>query len=210
MGGGDEGNNNIDPSFYGSSSDLGFSRQMYGTVLQKDAAPSTSATPRDSASTQQPPILPTRTAPYAAPENFTLLPRELADRLMSLYWDRVHILYPFLHKASFVQAYGDLWKPASEQRQRHKSGLGLGASKEAGPASVIFHCAFNAALALGMQFSDLPLDERERLSAACLTKSKDLLKLDLFDDCNIDRKSVDRSGMPGCARARLAYRRRSL
>lgn len=185
MGGGDEGNANIDPSFYGSSSDLGFSRQMYGTVLQKDAAPSTSATPRDSASTQQPPILPTRTAPYAAPENFTLLPRELADRLMSLYWDRVHILYPFLHKASFVQAYEDLWKPASEQRQRHKSGLGLGASKEAGPASVIFHCAFNAALALGMQFSDLPLDEKERLSAACLTKSKDLLKLDLFDDCNI-------------------------
>lgn len=38
MGGGDEGNANIDPSFYGSSSDLGFSRQMYGTVLQKDAA----------------------------------------------------------------------------------------------------------------------------------------------------------------------------
>jgi hypothetical protein len=134
---------------------------------------------------QQLPILPAPTAAYIAAENFTLLPRELADRLMFLYWDRVHVLYPFLHKASFSQAYENLWKPSSEHQPRYRPGLGLGASKEAGPSSVIFHCAFNAALALGMQFSDLPLNEKERLSAACLAKSKDLLKLDLFDDGNI-------------------------
>ncbi|KAF2624138.1 hypothetical protein BU25DRAFT_450824 [Macroventuria anomochaeta] len=172
-------------TFYGSSSALGFTRQMYGAILQKDTAPAAPEVTGAPSSVQQLPALPAFTEAYVAPENFSLLPRELADRLMDLYWDRVHVLYPFLHKASFSQAYEDLWKPSSEHRPRYRPGLGLGASKASGPSSVLFHCAFNAALALGMQFSDLALNERERLSSACQAKSKDLLRLDLFDDGNI-------------------------
>lgn len=171
--------------FYGSSSAHGFTRQMYGTILQKDNASTTPEIPIDPSLTEPISTQSASTAPYTGPESFSLLPRELADRLMHLYWDRVHVLYPFLHKVSFSQAYEDLWRPTSQHHPRHTPGLGLGASREAGPSSVIFHCAFNAALALGMQFSDLPLDEKERLSASCVAKSKDLLKLDLFDDGNI-------------------------
>lgn len=169
-------------TFYGSSSAHGFTRQMYGTILQQDATPPVTASAEASFPIQQPSVSAT---PYLATENFSLLPRELADRLMYLYWDRVHVLYPFLHKSSFIQAYEDLWRPASEHHPLDRPGLGLGASKDSGPSSVIFHCALNAALALGLQFSDLPLDEKERLSAICLSKSKDLLRLDLFDNGDI-------------------------
>lgn len=187
--GGDAGFGDHHPNdgqpFYGSSSAHGFTRQMYGSVLQKDNASAEPEIPIDPALMELAPNPPVSTASYSAPENFSLLPRELADHLMHLYWDRVHVLYPFLHKTSFEKAYEDLWKPKPQRHHHYRpsSGLGLGAVEE--PSSVIFHCALNAALALGMQFSDLPLNEKERLSAACLAKSKDLLKLDLFDDGNL-------------------------
>ena len=186
MGGdvGIEDNANSGHPFYGSSSAHGFTRQMYNTILQKDSAPLLSNESKDSPSEKMQAVS-MDPASYVAPESFSLLPRELADRLMYLYWDRVHVLYPFLHKPSFSRAYEDLWKPSAEYRPLYRPGLGLGASRESGPSSVIFHCAFNAVLALGMQFSDLPLSEKERLSAACLAKSKDLLRLDLFSDGNI-------------------------
>lgn len=169
-------------TFYGSSSAHGFTRQMYGIIPQNNAN-SPHSGPAETPSSNQ--HFPTSTSPYVATENFSLLPRELSDRLMRLYWDRVHVLYPFLHKPSFSQAYEDLWRPVSEHHPRNGTGLGLGDSKESGPSSVIFHCALNAVLALGLQFSDLPLDEKERLSATCLSKSKDLLRLDLFDNGDI-------------------------
>jgi hypothetical protein len=169
-------------TFYGSSSAHGFTRQMYGIIPQNNATSPPSGPTETPSSNQH---IPNSTSPYVATENFSLLPRELSDRLMCLYWDRVHVLYPFLHKPSFSQAYEDLWRPVSEHHPRNGTGLGLGASKESGPSSVIFHCALNAVLALGLQFSNLPLDEKERLSATCLSKSKDLLRLDLFDNGDV-------------------------
>ncbi|KAH6618877.1 fungal-specific transcription factor domain-containing protein [Boeremia exigua] len=183
--GGDAGLVSPDDSqtFYGSSSALGFTRQLYGSILQKDKiAPELKASEVTSSAQHLPS---SSTVANVPPENFSLLPRELSDRLLSLYWDRVHTLYPFLHQDSFNQAYEDLWKPSVDHQPRTRPGLGLGASKDSGPSSIVFHCAFNAALALGMQFSDLPLSERERLSSACLAKSKDLLRFDLFDDGSI-------------------------
>jgi hypothetical protein len=171
--------------FYGSSSAHGFTQQMYGGILQKDDTTAEPEIPIDPALMEPVANLSAPPASYSAPENFSLLPRELADHLMHLYWVRVHLLYPFLHKSSFQKAYEDLWKPTSQHHQHYRSssGLGLGAAEE--PRSPVFHCALNAALALGMQFSDLPLNEKERISAACLAKSKDLLKMDLFDDGNL-------------------------
>jgi len=182
--GGDAGIMNPDDgqTFYGSSSAHGFTRQMYGSVLQKSTTPELKISGDGILADQSSNL---STAVYMPPETFSLLPRELSDHLLSLYWSRVHTLYPFLHKDSFDQAYDDLWRPSTEHHLRTRPGLGLGASKESGPSSIVFHCAFNAALALGMQFSDLPLDEKERLSSLCLSKSKDLLRLDLFDSGNI-------------------------
>ncbi|ORY11051.1 fungal-specific transcription factor domain-domain-containing protein, partial [Clohesyomyces aquaticus] len=159
----------INNKFYGSSSALSFTRQVYSSILGKHIE-----TPSSNTLNFPPDHLPStndaaQSSCYLAPENFSLLPRHLSDKFMSLYWSRVHVLYPFLHKASFSQAYEDLWKPSSK----------------AGPSSVVFHCAFNAALALGMQFSDCPIDEKERLSSACMAKAKNLLQLDLFEDGSI-------------------------
>ncbi|KAF1929226.1 uncharacterized protein M421DRAFT_134642 [Didymella exigua CBS 183.55] len=184
--------------FYGSSSAHGFTRQVYGSILEKDNNSTTREIPIDPALTLQKdndsttreipidpalmvPLSAPPTAPYTAPENFSLLPRELADRLMQLYWDRVHLLYPVLHRRSFEQAYQDLWRPTAQHHLHYRPSSALGLGAAAGPSSPVFHCALNAALALGMQFSDLPLGEKERLSSACLAKSKDLLKMDLFD-----------------------------
>ncbi|KAJ8105521.1 hypothetical protein OPT61_g10123 [Boeremia exigua] len=170
-------------TFYGSSSALGFTRQMYGSILQKDPNISEFGTTEVASSAHE--VSSSSTVAYMPPDTFSLFPRELSDRLLSLYWKRVHILYPFLHEDSFNRAYEDLWKPSFEHHSRTNPSLGLGASKESGPSSVVFHCALNAALALAMHFSDLPLSERERLSSACLAKSKQLLRLNLFDDGNI-------------------------
>ncbi|KAJ4986823.1 fungal specific transcription factor domain-containing protein [Stagonosporopsis vannaccii] len=190
MGGdvGQAGSPSARDKFYGSSSASSFTRQVYNDILRKEAAPtsplpSTSLAPRVFASAHL------AAQPYIEPENFTLLPRHLADHLMSLYWKRVHTLYPFLHQAVFTEAYEDLWKPSKHHcphAARNRPGLGLGAGPDSGPSSIVFHCALNAALALGMQFStQLNMEERERLSFVCMEKSKKLLHLDLFDEGSI-------------------------
>ncbi|PVH91715.1 hypothetical protein DM02DRAFT_576718 [Periconia macrospinosa] len=174
----------VSQKFYGSSSALSFMRQMYTTILGKDhiiSSRDARASPSQSCSAASTASL-TRTT---APEHFSLFPRHLADQLMSLYWNRVYVLYPFVHRESFNKAYEDLWKPSASHRTRDRPGLGLGSSIDAGPSSVVFHCAYNAALALGMQFSDISIEEKDKLSSICLEKSKNLLKLDLFEEGSI-------------------------
>lgn len=186
MGGtaGPEDSPNVSNKFYGSSSALSFTRQVYSDILRTEAAHSP---PRNSVASIPRPIQANSFIPTTVePETFSLLPRHLTDHLISLYWSRVHVLYPFVHRASFNQAYEDLWKSSASQITRNKPGFGLGAAADSGPSSIVFHCAFNAMLALGMQFStQLSIEKRERLSFVCMEKSKKLLQLDLFDDGNI-------------------------
>ena len=87
--------------YYGSSSALSFARQMYSAILRKDIIISSSSNVAEGTTSSEN----SSAACYVAPENFSLLPRRLADQLMSLYWNRVHVLYPFLHRESFSQAY---------------------------------------------------------------------------------------------------------
>lgn len=169
--------------FYGSSSALSFMRLMYSTILGRDSMVSSNAA--NASSSFRSPAARSTTSGYTTSEHFSLLPRDIADKCILLYWSRVHVLYPFLHKSSFQRAYEELWKSSASHSRFESPGLGLGASTDAGPSSVVFHCALNAALALGMQFSNLSIEEKNRLSGACLDKSMNLLKFDLFDDTSI-------------------------
>lgn len=174
-----------DKFHYGSSSALSFTRQMYSAILRKDAMPSSSAeaaippTVRLNSGTTL-----TSKMCDVEPENFSLLPRQLSDQLMHIYWTRVHVLYPFIHRKSFDRSYDDLWRsPAARKTRDQRPGVGLGGSEACGPSSLVFHCALNAMFALGLQFCDSFTEvEKERLATTCMNKSKNLLKLDLFDD----------------------------
>ncbi|OBT97544.2 hypothetical protein VE01_04454 [Pseudogymnoascus verrucosus] len=114
-------------------------------------------------------------------EALTLPPRALADHLLDLYWARVHCLYPFIHKPSFLESYEQIWARDSAVDDRHVSteAVGLGGSN-CGPAT--FSCALNAVFALSCQFSDLPSAEREALTSTFFLRGKYFLHIDILDE----------------------------
>ncbi|KAF9893946.1 hypothetical protein FE257_008917 [Aspergillus nanangensis] len=113
-------------------------------------------------------------------ENCSLPPKPLADHLLNCYWDEVHVLYPFIHKETFLRGYSRLWSsepdahaPSTESR------MGLGDTTS---SPIVFHSALNAVLALGCQFSALAGEDREAKSEVFLQRSNALLRqMDLLD-----------------------------
>jgi hypothetical protein len=47
--------------------------------------------------------------PRLVAEHCVLPARNSADRMLDVYWEQVHILYPFIHRQQFLQAYENLW-----------------------------------------------------------------------------------------------------
>ncbi len=85
----------------GSSSVASFMSQVKDAVAsrlslstQLDAAPDCWTMERSRQSTAEVFVLPSRTA---------------ADAMMDIYWNEVHVLYPFLHRPRFMQEYSALW-----------------------------------------------------------------------------------------------------
>ena len=118
---------------------------------------------------------------YAGPENFALFPRPITDYLLGRYFDKIWPLYPFIHKPTFMQSYERLWdakaKPAPEN-----PALGLGESSRAGPLSFPFTISLNAMLVLGLQFTPFAQAEKDKLTFQCISKAKNLLKMDLYNE----------------------------
>ena len=169
--------------FYGTSSIVSFSHQIYQTQ-QRLSGRADFITGQTSASA----ALPAQgmlsellsSIPISKPDDYFLPPRVLADHLLSCYWNRVHCLYPFVHQQSFISAYNRLWgSDTQELLQDSIARVGLG--NPACSASV-FYCALNAIFALGCQFSDLRLAERENLSETFFRRSKQLLRIDILDE----------------------------
>jgi len=173
-----------DDKFFGSSSALSFMRQV-DNAIPHDVEKHASAAAKSASTTSNEWHLFGANAHSIAAENFSLFPRRFSDYLISVYWQKVHHLYPFLHKPTFMRAYDGLWASTSSEDVPQRPGLGLGGSKTSGPASLVFHCALNTMLALGIQFSSLPVAERDKLSSLCLEKATNLLHLNLFDDGSI-------------------------
>lgn len=169
--------------FYGTSSIVSFSQQIYQTQQRLSGRAD-----RISGQTSASAALPAQgmlsellsSIPISNPDDYFLPPRVLADHLLSCYWNRVHCLYPFVHQQSFISAYNRLWgSDTQELLQDSMARVGLGSP---GCSASVFYCALNAIFALGCQFSDLRLAERENLSETFFRRSKQLLRIDILDE----------------------------
>ncbi|KAH8594525.1 fungal-specific transcription factor domain-containing protein [Bisporella sp. PMI_857] len=127
-------------------------------------------------------LLPKFEGPRLRPELFALPSRSLSDTLLENYWTRVYPLYPFVHRPTFELAYAMLWNPTgSEALLVQESDAGLGNMTDAGPASQTFYCALNMMLALGSQFLDVSVSERNDIATMFDQRSKNLLVVDMMD-----------------------------
>lgn len=115
-------------------------------------------------------------------EQFSLLPRSLTDTILAVYWNKIHHLYPFVHKPTFMTAYERLWMSQSVTDTYDSTEVAILGSKAYGSENYIFHCALNSMLALAIQFMDPPSSDRARLANVFAARARGLCKLDLFDD----------------------------
>lgn len=56
---------------------------------------------------------------YSVAELYLLPSRRSADRMMDIYWNEVHILYPFLDRVSFSGSYNTLWSKDDDEQSPH-------------------------------------------------------------------------------------------
>lgn len=161
--------------FYGHSSAASFIKEACNGVMGSGTLNSLSFTTQHA--------MPS-TVPAADLNSATLAlpPRSLADHLVECYFDRVFYLYPLFHRPSFESAYRSLWESAPRTHLEAPSPLvGLGGSSNAGPHSIVFHCALNAIFALGCHFSDLTGHDRDAAAFTFFLRSKALMGLDFLE-----------------------------
>lgn len=109
-----------------------------------------------------------------AQAHFALPPREIADKLLDSYFSSVHIFYPWMHSVSFREEYDRLWAVSNEPEQPANQNLDIGLG---GPkcSKNIFFCALNAMFAIGCQFADFSLAEKEDVSSVFFGRMKDFI-----------------------------------
>jgi hypothetical protein len=179
-----EGGLDASDHFYGTSSAVSFSQQIYQTQQHLSGRVDSISNHESAAAAAQPTqdmlseLL--TSIPIPKPDDYFLPPRVLADHLLNCYWNRVHCLYPFVHQQSFISTYDRLWSgDTHDTPQESIAKVGLGGS---GYSISVFYCALNAIFALGCQFSDLQLAQRENLSETFFRRSKQLLRIDILDE----------------------------
>ncbi|KAL2163301.1 hypothetical protein VTH06DRAFT_5358 [Thermothelomyces fergusii] len=175
--------------FYGSSSAASFMKEAYTSVKphrprHQETTASPASVPAFSVSFAR--SDPPERAQFAQADKFVLPPRQLADHLLSRFWERVYWLYPFFDKATFLREYESLWRPAHEQpADRSLPGLGLGSSPGADAGTIVFHCALNTMFALGAQFSDLSLKDKASAIETFFHRGKAFVGLDFIEMHNV-------------------------
>lgn len=116
------------------------------------------------------------------PDEFVIPPRALADHLVSCFFEKVYILYPFFHRPSFEAAYRNIWCAEDEPKTPITDlRIGLGSSADSGSKSIVFHCALNMIFALGCHFADIAPDERELVAHSFFLRAKRFIGLDLLE-----------------------------
>ncbi|KAI6774730.1 hypothetical protein HG530_001488 [Fusarium avenaceum] len=121
------------------------------------------------------------TATLSSPD-YALPPRQVADTILGLYFNSVHIFYPWTHSTSFKNRYESLWAPTGYPEPQTGQGQGqlgdIGLGGEHCSASSFF-CALNAMFALGCEFSDF--SNKDSASAMFSLRMKNLLHIDILD-----------------------------
>ncbi|KAN0112207.1 Fungal specific transcription factor domain containing protein [Hyaloscypha variabilis] len=180
--------------YYGGSSGIAFMRvirQVLGDKGQEEAVMTNTPSSTDGTNlggfkqtvrSELLKLLPKFEGPRFRPDLFALPTRTLSDALLENYWNRVHPLCPLLHRPTFEAAYATLWNPAGEEPQfAQESDAGLGNIIDAGPSHQTFYCALNMMLALGTQFLNVSVSERNKITAMFEQRSKSLLAVDMMD-----------------------------
>lgn len=170
--------------FFGQSSVHSLLRQVSHPENRQRSA--VSATPRSDhdqgLDRDQASLSSLSTATTLLTAEFALPPRQVADKLLDLYLDNVHIFYPWTHSTSFRRRYESLWTSSGYPGppMGHTGDIGLGGDQC--PASSFF-CALNAMFALGCELSDLP--QKESASAVFSSRMRSLLQIDLLDKSDL-------------------------
>ncbi|KIW05964.1 uncharacterized protein PV09_03149 [Verruconis gallopava] len=176
---------NTGEKFYGISSSMSFVKLFYNMTSRNSHSSASAQFNPKGERTQLDETQTTNSASQASLEIFALLPRAIADHLLDIYWNKVYHVYPYIHRATFMAAYEQLWAPASAHKPPNCPRLGLGGSESCGFSSSVFHCALNAMMVLGVQFSDLPLAQKTKLSLSLTERAKSQFDLEMFEDGNI-------------------------
>lgn len=170
-----------DEFFHGNSSAASFIKETcHGVMsLQEVLSPQISAASRSIMPVPAPPA-------WRTLASCSLPPRALGDHLVQLYFDRVHYLYPFIHRPSFEKAYKSLWEPVGPDQaagpdDSNSPLVGLGGSPNAGASSIAFYCALNAVFALACHFSDWINGDRDATAKAFLDRSRSLMTVDFLE-----------------------------
>jgi hypothetical protein len=153
--------------FFGSSSAGSFMRQIKSAIDAKVG--SASRRMSFSGKLTSPPLSSSQTARtnggHVRSVEYILPSRRAADDLMSVYWGRVHPLYPFLDPYTFQKAYESVWTgstPLAEER--------------------IIMCTLNVLFALSCQLSDsMNPEDRDESARSYFKRAQALLQLDLWD-----------------------------
>ncbi|KAF4449689.1 hypothetical protein F53441_7090 [Fusarium austroafricanum] len=127
---------------------------------------------------------------------FALPPRQVADQLLELYFNSVHIFYPWTHSTSFRKRYESLWTSTGYPgpQMGHTGDIGLGGDQC--PAASFF-CALNAMFALGSSIRPDAIilwDWRVALPWGLVFIPRDML----INDLSWRMKCVERFGMGVC------------
>ncbi|PSN61455.1 hypothetical protein BS50DRAFT_562355 [Corynespora cassiicola Philippines] len=166
--------------FYGQSSVLALLKEIHSPGVQSDCtnnSPQMRSKPEPSSSHQA--SRNDRFIDYLRPA-YSLPPRSIADKLSGLYFQSVHIFYPWIHAPSFQDSFERIWTGAHEAGYVAEAGpdIGLGGSK---CSTAAFYCALNAMFALGCEFSDLPAEVKDETSAGFYQRMKELLPMNILD-----------------------------
>jgi hypothetical protein len=130
--------------------------------------------------------------------DFDLPPRSLADHLVGCYFNRVHLLYPFLHKPTLQTAFRSLWDTGTsgdscgnDERISNLQDAGLGNKTDSSPQSQVFYCGINAIFALSCQFSELPISKIGEAAKTYLERAMALLlHIELLDKPSVSLVQV--------------------
>ncbi|KAK2686063.1 hypothetical protein QWA68_015303 [Fusarium oxysporum] len=161
--------NRQEDEFFGQSSLHSLLRQVPHPDRHRSAAP---LRDRDRNRTS------TSSASTLLTTEFALPPRQVADKLLDMYFDNCHIFYPWTHSTSFRRRYETLWTSTGYPGPQIGQAGDIGVGGDQCPETSFF-CVLNTMFALGCEFSDIP--QKESASAMFSSRVRSLLQMDVLD-----------------------------
>lgn len=111
-------------------------------------------------------------------DDLSLPPRKIADSLLETYFNSVHVLYPWVHRETFLISYEALWSGQDHDSIQDLPDVGIGGLD---CSAIILHCSLNGMLALGSEFSHMAAEEKRAFSNLFFSRMKNLVNIDVLD-----------------------------